>query len=221
MIHILLIFGLGFYISLPDPQPLRQTISINFSSQSELSDTTEIGAGAQLKQPQGKPRERQNKQIIHTDENVQNFDYAVFVVEQQRLLSEISQLSKVIEETERIGFLGVFDVHPAYRQYQEYWQNYVSQFGTEHYPKVLVAQNLSGSLELDISIDQKGVVRDIGILRSSGNVNIDNAAIEIAMLASPYAPLPKDIAKDIDILHIIRTWEFNNETLISRPRASE
>jgi len=218
VIHILLIFGLGFYISLPEPQSLRQTISINLSSLSELSDTTEVGAGAQLKQAEGKPQERQPKRVIHTDENTQNFDYTVFVAEQQRLLNEISQLSKVIEESERVGFLGVFDVHPAYRQYQEYWQSYVSQFGTEHYPQVLLAKKLSGSLELDISIDQKGVVRGVDILRSSGNVDIDNAAIEIAMLASPYAPLPGGITTDIDILHIIRTWEFNNETLVSRAR---
>lgn len=221
IIHILLIFGLGFYISLPEPHILRQTISINFTGVSELSDTAEAGAGSQSNQLPGKPREQQNKPVIHTDENAQNFDYAVFVVEQQRLLDEISQLNKVIEESERIGFLGVFDVHPAYRQYQEYWQSYVSQFGTEHYPQSLVAQKLSGSLELDISIDQKGVVRGIDILRSSGNVEIDNAAIEIAMLASPYAPLPGGIAKDIDILHIIRTWEFNNETLVSRARESQ
>lgn len=217
----MLVFGLGFYISLPEPQAFRQTISINFTGLSELSDTTEVGAGAQMDQPAGKPRARQNKQVIHTDENTQNFDYAVFVIEQQRLLNEISQLSKVIEETERIGFLGVFDVHPAYRQYQEYWQSYVSQFGTEHYPSTLISKGLSGSLELDISIDQKGVVRGVDILRSSGNVDIDNAAIEIAMLASPYAPLPGGIAKDIDILHIIRTWEFNNETLVSRARETQ
>lgn len=180
-----------------------------------------VGSGSQSTQPIGQREEQQIKQVIHTDENPNIFDYAVFVVEQQYLLDEISHLSEVIEESERIGFLGVFDVHPAYRQYQEYWQSYVSQFGTEHYPASLVSKSLSGSLELDISIDQKGIVRDIEILRSSGNINIDNAAIEIAMLASPYAPLPDDIAKDIDILHIIRTWEFNNETLVSRARETQ
>ncbi len=176
-----------------------------------------MGAGAQAQQKPGK-QQLQPSQVIHTDETGQPFNYAVFVVEQQRLLQEISELNKVIEESERVGFLGVFDVHPAYRQYQEYWASYVSEFGTENYPRVLLEQKLSGSLELDIAIDQKGVVRDVDILRSSGDVAIDNAAIEIAMLASPYAPLPEGIAKDIDILHIIRTWEFNNETLVSRSR---
>jgi len=218
VVHILLIFGLGFYIALPEPAPLRQTIAINLSTIPELSDATEVGAGAPIKQPEVQPRPNEPKQVIHTDETTQAFDYAVFVVEQRRLMDEIQQLNKVIEESERIGFLGVFGIAPAYKQYQEYWQNYVSEFGTEHYPRVLLEKKLSGSLELDIAIDQKGIVRDVEILSSSGNVDIDNAAIEIAMLASPYAPLPDGIARDIDILHIIRTWEFNNETLVSKPR---
>ena len=210
--------GLGFYVTLPEPLPLRQTISINLSAITELSDTTEIGASERKELAQAPEQEPQQKKIIHTPGTEQPFDYNVFVAEQQRLLKEIDKISQEIKEIERIGFLSLMDIKPAYRQYQEYWQNYVSQFGTQNYPGVLLDKNLSGSLELDISIDQQGVVRDINVLSSSGSVDIDNAAIEIAMLASPYAPLPQGIAKDIDILHIIRIWEFNNRVLTSRSR---
>lgn len=217
MIHILVILGLGFYISLPQASVPRHTISINLNSISELSAQTQIGQGEQSEQAAGAVPEQQRKKIIHTDEQAAQFDSGAFLLAQQQLLQEIKENRESLEESERIGFLGVYDVHPAYQQYQQYWQKYVSRFGTQHYPEELVRLGLSGSLELDIAIDKQGVVRGTDIHRSSGNVNIDNAAIEIAMLASPYDPLPEEMARDIDVLHIIRTWEFNNHTLVSRP----
>ncbi|MCP4185395.1 MAG: TonB family protein, partial [Hyphomicrobiales bacterium] len=220
MIHILIILGLGFYISLPAPSPSapKHTISINLRTVSELSAETQIGEGKQMEKEASQPAERKQKQIIHTDEGTTPFDSGAFLIAQQHLMQEIKENNVAIEETERIGFLGVYDVHPAYRQYQQYWQNYVSEFGTENYPRGLLDKGLSGTLELDIAIDKNGVVRSTDIHRSSGNHEIDNAAIEIAMLASPYDPLPVDMAKDIDVLHIIRTWDFNNNTLTSRAK---
>ncbi|MCP4008029.1 MAG: TonB family protein [Proteobacteria bacterium] len=218
MIHILIILGLGFYMSLPAPSAPKHTISINLTTVSELSSETQIGEGKQMEKEASQPAERKQKQIIHTDEGSTPFDSGAFLIAQQRLMQEIKEHNVEIEETERIGFLGVYDVHPAYRQYQQYWQSYVSEFGTENYPRVLLDKGLSGTLELDIAIDKKGVVRSTDIHRSSGNLEIDNAAIEIAMLASPYDPLPDDMAKDIDVLHIIRTWDFNNNTLTSRAK---
>jgi len=218
LIHILIILGLGFYLAIPAPSTSRHTIALNLTSISELSSENQVGEGEQLEKEASQPTEQQQKEIIHTDEGTTPFDSGAFLLAQQRLLKEIKENSIALEETERIGFLGVYDVHPAYRQYQQYWQNYVSEFGTKNYPRVLLEKSLNGTLELDIAIDKQGVVRSTDIHRSSGNIEIDNAAIEIAMLASPYDPLPDDMAKEIDILHIIRTWEFNNNTLTSRAK---
>jgi len=218
LIHILIILGFGFYLSIPAPSTPRRTIALNLTSISELSSETQVGEGKQLEKEASQPAEQKQKQIIHTDEGTEPFDSGAFLVAQQRLLKEIKENNIALEETERIGFLGVYDVHPAYRQYQQYWQNYVSEFGTENYPRVLLQKSLNGTLELDIAIDKQGVVRSTDIHRSSGNVEIDNAAIEIAMLASPYDPLPEEMIKEIDVLHIIRTWEFNNNTLTSRAK---
>ena len=218
LVHILLILGLGFYINLPTPQILKHTISINLRDSVSLSHETEIGFGADELAKQTPDTDQHSKKIIHTSATDKHVNSGAFFVEQKRLLTAINRQKIIIEEADRIGFLGIFDVHPAYRQYQEYWQQYVSNFGTQHYPNALAQQNLNGQLELDIAIDQQGVVRDIDILRSSGNTQIDNAAIDIAMSASPYAPLPEKMAEEIDILHIIRTWDFNNQTFESKPR---
>jgi protein TonB len=52
------------------------------------------------------------------------------------------------------------------------------------------------------------------VLRPSGQKVLDDAAVRIVELAAPYAPLPPDMRADIDILHITRTWKFQ-ETGVS------
>jgi TonB family protein len=217
LVHILLILGLGFYITQQAPRPIKHTVSVDLVSASQLSSLTQLGSGAEPSAIQPPSPKLKRKRIIHTDAKDKPFDKNAFLLEQQRLINEINKQAKVIKKSKRTGFLGVTDTRPAYQQYQKYWQTYVSQFGTKHYPGVLLEKDLAGSLELDITIDTQGVVRATDIHRSSGNTDIDNAAIEIAMLASPYKPLPEEISSQFDALHIIRTWEFKNNALSSRP----
>jgi protein TonB len=40
---------------------------------------------------------------------------------------------------------------------------------------------------------------------------LDDGAIRIVRMAAPYAPLPAAIRKEVDVLHIIRTWRFRND----------
>jgi protein TonB len=218
LIHIFVILGLGFYVSQVEPPPQQRTITVNLKSVSELSAETKIGKGAQMQKEAGQSSEQRTEDIIRIEDGNTPFDNGTFVLAQERLIKDIQENKSAMEESERIGFLGVYDDQPAYRQYQQYWQTYVSEFGTQHYPGELIEKGLNGSLELDIAIDRHGVVRSTTIHRSSGNATIDNAAIKIAVAAGPYKSLPEGMAKDIDVLHIIRIWEFNNSTLSSRAR---
>lgn len=216
LIHIFLILGLGFYVAQQDPPPQQRTITVNLKSVSELSAETKIGKGMQMQKEAGRSAEQHAEDIIRIEGESTSFDSGTFVFAQERLIKNIQDNKSAMEESERIGFLGVYDQQPAYRQYQQYWETYVSEFGTQHYPGELIDKGLNGTLELDIAIDRHGAIRSAKIHRSSGNTTIDNAAIKIAMAAGPYKSLPKDIAKEIDVLHIIRIWEFNNSTLSSR-----
>jgi protein TonB len=68
---------------------------------------------------------------------------------------------------------------------------------------------MTGKLMLDVIMNADGTVRDISILRPSGHAVLDEAAIRIVNLAAPLAPIPPEILKEADILHITRTWEFS------------
>jgi protein TonB len=59
-----------------------------------------------------------------------------------------------------------------------------------------------------VSIKADGSLDRVEISRSSGVKVLDEAAVRIVKLAAPYAPFPADIAKDVDVLGITRTWTF-------------
>lgn len=100
---------------------------------------------------------------------------------------------------------------PIYAEYVEEWRRKVEIIGNLYYPQDLALKKVSGDLLLDAAINKEGQIQDISILRSSGNVELDEAAINIVKLASPFKPLPEKITNETDILHITRTWKFSNK----------
>jgi len=88
------------------------------------------------------------------------------------------------------------------------WRAKVERVGNLNYPDEARRQKLSGSLLLDVALNPDGTVNDIQLRRSSGQKVLDDAAMRIVRLASPFAPFPKDIEQEVDILHIERTWQF-------------
>ena len=90
----------------------------------------------------------------------------------------------------------------------EAWRAKVERVGNLNYPEAARKRNLSGSLILDVALSADGSINQITIRRSSGQKVLDDAAIRIVELASPYAPFPAQVRKETDILHITRTWQF-------------
>ena len=73
-----------------------------------------------------------------------------------------------------------------------------------------MALSLSGTLILNATLDRAGRVVEIEISTSSGSKVLDDAAIKIVKLASPYEPLPKKVREKYDRLNITRTIVFHN-----------
>jgi len=105
------------------------------------------------------------------------------------------------------------DVSPSTREYRfaryvEDWRIKVERIGSLNFPEEAKRRQIFGSLLLNVCIKPDGSLDRVEIVRPSGHGILDDAAIRIARLAAPYAPLPKDIRKDTDILCIYRTWMF-------------
>ena len=95
--------------------------------------------------------------------------------------------------------------------YMEAWRAKVERLGNLNYPDEARRRRLSGSLLLDVSLKRDGSIDDIVLRRSSGKKVLDDAAVRIVRLAAPYGKFPASFTKDVDILHIERTWRFTAE----------
>ncbi|TNF93457.1 MAG: energy transducer TonB [Gammaproteobacteria bacterium] len=95
-----------------------------------------------------------------------------------------------------------------FASYIKSWTQKVERIGNLNYPDEARRQKLSGRLQLSVGIHQDGSIESITLKHSSGYAVLDDAAVRIVKLGAPYAPLPENIRKDVDILYIVRTWEF-------------
>ena len=95
-----------------------------------------------------------------------------------------------------------------YAAYMEAWRAKVERVGNLNYPDEARRKQLSGNLLLDVALNSDGSVRKITVRRSSGHKLLDDAAVRIVELAAPFAAFPDDIRKEVDILHVTRTWKF-------------
>lgn len=96
-----------------------------------------------------------------------------------------------------------------YAAYMQAWVAKVERVGNLNYPEEIRRMKLVGELIMTVAIRQDGGVESIDIHKSSGKARLDQAAVRIVSLAAPYSPLPQNISKNVDVLHITRTWVFS------------
>ena len=101
--------------------------------------------------------------------------------------------------------------------YMDAWRRKVERIGNLNYPEEAARQGLSGTLLLDVAIKPDGSVEEVVVRRSSGQRVLDDAAVRIVRLASPFNRFPEDIAREVDVLHIVRTWIFHSGNRFSSP----
>lgn len=88
--------------------------------------------------------------------------------------------------------------------YLNMWRQKVERIGNSNYPA-----GVHGDLRMLVIIDWDGRLEDIRILKSSGQKTLDDAAMRIVRIASPFQPFPVEMRKKYDQLQIIRTWKFS------------
>lgn len=137
--------------------------------------------------------------------------------ERARLSAEISRFWQEYQKRPRRKFLSARTREYKYAEYMESWRSKVERVGNLNYPEKARRENLTGSLVLDVAIKPDGSVHSLNLVKSSGKKVLDDAATRIVRLAGPYEPFSPDIRKDVDILHITRTWQFmQGNRLVSR-----
>ena len=129
-------------------------------------------------------------------------------LELARLEAKISRDWNAYQERPRRRFIGSRTQEYRFARYVEDWRQKIERVGDLNYPQGARDQRLHGKLVVTVAIKADGTVEQIDINVPSGHRILDDAARHIVRLAAPFAPFPPDIAKDVDILHITRTWTF-------------
>ena len=124
-----------------------------------------------------------------------------------RLEAEIGRRAEAYAKRPKRKWISASTREYEYASYMQAWVSKVERVGNLNYPDEARRRRLNGSLVLSVAIRRDGSVESIEIIRPSGFKVLDDAAIRIVEMSSPFAHLPPS-TEGVDILHITRTWQF-------------
>jgi protein TonB len=135
------------------------------------------------------------------------------------LQQQITQLgerirdSQPVTENSKIKFVNQVSAHKFLAaQYVRDWEDKIERTGNLNYPAAARNIGESETLTMDVGINADGSIYSMRIVKSSGNPILDEAAKRIVKMSAPYAALPADLLREINVLVITRVWKFSDET---------
>jgi periplasmic protein TonB len=93
--------------------------------------------------------------------------------------------------------------------YLDAWRRKVERIGTLNFPAVARTSTASASPLVAVAIAADGKVQSAAIRRSSGDAELDQAALATLKLASPFDPFPPELAAHYHVLHFAYEWQFS------------
>jgi len=193
---------------LAQPEPQRRVKSLNDLIALITGDKARRAVSS--REPQ---REKKEERV--TPERMGLLERNARITERARLNAEINRNFQEFQAMPRHKYLNARTQEYKYASYMDAWRAKVERVGNLNYPEQAKRRGIAGSLVLDVAIKQDGSLQGVQVLRPSGQKLLDDAAVRIVELAAPYAPLPPDMRTDIDILHITRTWKFQESGVSS------
>jgi periplasmic protein TonB len=137
----------------------------------------------------------------------------------ESLQQQIAQLGTEIRlkqqsaDDTKIKFVDSVSAHKYMAaQYVKDWEGKVERTGNLNYPEVAAKNNFSATLTMDVGIKSDGTIYSMRINKSSGNTALDEAAKRIVRMSAPFAPLPTELLKELNVLVITRVWKFSDES---------
>ena len=124
-----------------------------------------------------------------------------------RLEAEIDDKTVAYAQRPRRKAINASTEEHIYAAYMESWRRKIERVGNLNYPR-----GHMGDVVVHIAVRRDGSVERMRILRHADSSLINESALKIATLAAPFPPFPEEIRQKTDILDIIRTWRFLEET---------
>ena len=96
--------------------------------------------------------------------------------------------------------------------YVDNWIHRVERIGTLNFPAA-ASGTARKNPTLEVVIGADGKIQSARVSRSSGDAALDDAAITILKLASPFDPFPPELARERPTLNLRYTWQFEGGRL--------
>jgi protein TonB len=132
------------------------------------------------------------------------------------LAAQIDKQNHAYQSKPRKAFVGARAKQTSVAMYMDDWRQKIEKVGTLAYPVDPNGNKIYGQLRVTVEIAADGRLIHAEIDKSSGNPQLDKAAVRILKMSSPFKKLPPDMldaaGKPAQILVITRTWTFERQT---------
>jgi periplasmic protein TonB len=88
------------------------------------------------------------------------------------------------------------------------WRLKIERLGTLNFPQAAWRAPGTRNPDVEVVILADGTLESARIIHSSGSAKLDQAAVDILKLASPFDPFPKDLSDRYRLLRFTYGWEF-------------
>ncbi len=132
--------------------------------------------------------------------------------------AQIGRDYNAYQEKPRKAFVGVRARQTSVAFWNDSWTQKIERAGTANYPADAHGIKLRGRLQVTVEINEDGNILKSYVERSSGNKDLDQAALRILSRAAPFSRLPPDLVdesgKPATVLVITRTWVFGRDSTL-------
>lgn len=124
------------------------------------------------------------------------------------LISEYDEETRIHSPELRELFISVNTRKTILARYLTLWKRKIEQVGTLNFPDQSLLDGLSGNPTLEVAIAADGNLIDVILKKTSGEPRIDQSAINIVRLASPFDKFPDDVRAEYDVMRFVYVWQF-------------
>jgi protein TonB len=133
--------------------------------------------------------------------------------EMVKLLAKIESRINAENARPRKRYLSPSVREASYALYYDTMRQAIEARGTAQFPEKN-GRKLYGKLTMVITVDQRGLVLDAEVVKSSGKPDLDRLAQEIARKAGPFGPFTAEMRKTVDQLVVVSRFTFTQDATL-------
>ena len=116
-------------------------------------------------------------------------------------------ITQVSDTNPREFFVSIDARESIFAEYLAAWKARMERLGTLNFPNVAQAAHERNPV-LEVAVAADGTLDTVRVTRSSGHGALDQAAIDLVRLASPFDPFPPAVRVQYDTLRFAYEWRF-------------